>query len=129
MEKQNRSALLTLTLVYIFGVCLILLAFTAPALMRQYIQVTHCPESLFLPVTTTFYAILPFAAATLLALDRLLRRILRGDIYRAEARAARGERHGERAADRAQFAGERKLAEKYRVLRGRVDLARRSKNG
>lgn len=81
MEKQNRSALLTLILVDIFGVCLILLAFTAPALMRQYIQVTHCPESLFLPVTTTFYAILPFAAATLLALDRLLRRILRGEVF------------------------------------------------
>lgn len=81
MEKQNRSALLTLILVYVFGICLVLLAFTAPMLLRQYIRVTHRPESLFLPVATAFYAILPFAAATLLALDRLLRRILCGEVF------------------------------------------------
>lgn len=81
MEKQNRSALLTLILVYIFGACLVVLAFAAPTLVGQYIRVTRRPESLFLPVTTTFYAILPFAAATLLALDRLLRRILRGEVF------------------------------------------------
>lgn len=33
MEKQNRSALLSLILVYVFGVFLILLAFTAPTLV------------------------------------------------------------------------------------------------
>lgn len=81
MEKQNRSALLTLILVYVFGICLVLLAFTAPMLLRQYIRVTHRQESLFLPVATAFYAILPFAAATLLALDRLLRRILCGEVF------------------------------------------------
>lgn len=36
---------------------------------------------MFLPVTTAFYVTLPFAAATLLALDRLLRRILRGEVF------------------------------------------------
>ncbi len=81
MEKQNRSALLSLILVYVFGVCLILLAFTAPTLVGQYIRLTHRPESMFLPVTTAFYVTLPFAAATLLALDRLLRRILCGEVF------------------------------------------------
>lgn len=81
MKKQNRSAWLSLTLVYIFGALLIVLAFTAPLLVRTYIELTARPETMFLPVTTAFYAIFPLAAATLVALARLLRRILRGEVF------------------------------------------------
>ena len=81
MKKQNRSAWLSLTLVYIFGALLIVLAFTAPLLVRTYIELTARPETMFLPVTTAFYAMLPFAAATLVALARLLHRILRGEVF------------------------------------------------
>lgn len=81
MKKQNRSAWLSLTLVYIFGALLIVLAFTAPLLVRTYIELTARPETMFLPVTTAFYVIFPLAAATLVALARLLRRILRGEVF------------------------------------------------
>ena len=81
MKKQNRSAWLSLTLVYIFGALLIVLAFTAPLLVRTYIELTVRPETMFLPVTTAFYMIFPLAAATLVALARLLRRILRGEVF------------------------------------------------
>ena len=81
MKKQNRSAWLSLILVYIFGALLIFLAFTAPMLVRKYIELTFRPETMFLPVTTAFYAIFPLAAATLVALSRLLRRILRGEVF------------------------------------------------
>ena len=81
MKKQNRSAWLSLTLVYIFGALLIVLAFTAPLLVRTYIELTARPETMFLPVTTAFYAIFPLAAATIVALARLLRRILRGEVF------------------------------------------------
>ena len=81
MKKQNRSAWLSLTLVYIFGALLIVLAFTAPLLVRTYIELTVRPETMFLPVTTAFYAIFPLAAATLVTLARLLRRILRGEVF------------------------------------------------
>ena len=81
MKKQNRSAWLSLTLVYIFGALLIVLAFTAPLLVRTYIELTARPETMFLPVTTAFYVIFPLAAATIVALARLLRRILRGEVF------------------------------------------------
>lgn len=81
MKKQNRSAWLSLILVYIFGAMLIALAFIAPMLVRKYIELTSRPETMFLPVTTAFYAVFPLAAATLLSLEILLRRILRGEVF------------------------------------------------
>ena len=58
-----------------------------------------------------------------------LRRVLRGNIYRAKTCVPRGERHGKRAAHRTQLPGKRKLPQKHSILRERVDLTRRSENG
>lgn len=77
MEKQNRSALCTLILVYLFGAVLAVLAFAAPTLAKIYFAY----DAVWLSVTTAFYVTLPFAVATLLALDRLLRRILHGEVF------------------------------------------------
>ena len=54
--------------------------------------------------------------------QRRLGSVRRGNVKRFDARARRGHRHGQNAVHRAQRSGERKLADKGGVLRGRPDL-------
>ncbi len=61
--------------------------------------------------------------------ERSLGGIRLGYEYGFHPRVPRGERHGERAAHRAQHTGQRKLAEENGVLRRGVDLARSSEDG
>lgn len=79
--KKDRSALLSLVTVGILGGVLLLLAFTAPMLAKNFITHFNRPITIFHPIVTTFYIILPFAAGVLICLWKLLRNILHGNVF------------------------------------------------
>ena len=79
--KKDRSALVSLITVAVFSALLIVLAFTAPMLVRGFIGRFFRPESIYLPILVTFYTILPFAAGVLICLWKLLGNILGGEVF------------------------------------------------
>lgn len=79
--KKDRSALVSLVTVGVLGVLLLVLAFTAPMLAKNFIIRFHRPENIYLPIVTTFYSILPFAAGVLICLWKLLGNILDGQVF------------------------------------------------
>ena len=79
--KKDRSALVSLITVGVFSVLLLVLAFTAPMLVRGFIGRFFRPETIYLPILVTFYTVLPFAAGVLLCLWKLLGNILSGEVF------------------------------------------------
>lgn len=79
--KKDRSALLSLVTVGILGGVLLFLACTAPMLTELFIEHFDRPATIFSPVVTTFYTILPFAAGVLVCLWKLLGNILGGEVF------------------------------------------------
>ncbi len=79
--KKDRSALVSLVSVGILGIVLSALAVFAPMLVSAFIERFERPESIYLPIVVTFYAILPFAAGVLVCLWKLLRNILAEAVF------------------------------------------------
>ena len=79
--KKDRSALVSLVTVGALSAVLLLLAVFGPMLTSAFIERFDRPESVYLPIVVTFYAILPFAAGVLLCLWKLLGNILADAVF------------------------------------------------
>lgn len=79
--KKDRSALVSLVTVGVLSIVLLALAISAPMLVSAFIEHFERPESIYLPIVVTFYAILPFAAGVLVCLWKLLGNILAESVF------------------------------------------------
>ncbi len=79
--KKDKSAVVSLITLYLLGGLLVALALTAPCLTKTFIEHFDRPESIYLPVVTTFYCIFPFAAGVIVCLSRLLKNIMRENVF------------------------------------------------
>lgn len=79
--QYQKSARVTLWAVRLFLVCLVGLLFGTPALIRWYAGLRRMPAELGRAISIAFYVCAPAAGAALLAMHRLLRRIMAGQVF------------------------------------------------
>lgn len=79
--KNDKSTIVSLITLWMLGGVLIALAFTAPPLTKAFIERFNRPQSIYIPIVTTFYCIFPFAAGVIVCLSGLLRNIIGGDVF------------------------------------------------
>lgn len=82
--KKDKSAAVSLITLYLLFAVLIALAITAPVLAKTFIEKFDRPETIFFPVVVTFYCIFPFAVGVIFCLSRLLKNIMKENVFITE---------------------------------------------
>ena len=78
MESYKRPVRLALYMVYVFSVLLVVLAVALPFIITWYVETRGRDQTLPVTIMLTCYPCLPFAAAILISLRRLLKNVLAG---------------------------------------------------
>lgn len=78
MESYKRPVRLALYMVYVFSVAVAVLAVTLPFIVTWYVETRGRDQTLPATIMLTCYPCLPFAAAILISLRRLLKNVLSG---------------------------------------------------